>query len=167
MINQKGQAFSVFELMIAGVVAFAILMLLLQILPKDVTPNNDPLTSISTAINSVQPSGEGKTSPFVLNTGTSIAVEDIASKTSMDKGSFIFTMGAFTSEDKIETDGTYLRYVGAQKEKTIAAMIICKETNQSLLDSLSRLDSKYDTTSASEGCPEDGLVCCVIIPVKQ
>jgi len=169
MINQKGQAFSVFELMIAGVVAFAILMVLLPIIANIWNGTGaDPIPSISDSIKTVGTSGTLSTVPFVLKKDLSISSTNLASKTDLDKESFIFTMGEFTSEDKIETDGTYLKYLGPNGEKTISAIVVCEQTNSDLATSLGRMEaSKYDLSLASNGCARDGLLCCVIIPTRS
>jgi hypothetical protein len=169
MINQKGQAFSVFELMIAGVVAFAILMVLMQVIGGVLTGTDvAALSAISAAVSSASPSGQASAGSFILEKQIEIGVEDLASETDLDRESFIFTMGEFTAADSIDTDGTYLKYSGSQPKKKISATIICKQTNADLEAALGRIDSsKQDVSLASSGCPNDGIVCCVIIPTKS
>ena len=168
MINQKGQAFSVFELMIAGVVAFAILMVLMQVIGGVLTGTDvAALSAISAAVSSASPSGQAAAGSFILEKGLDVAVEDLASETDLDKESFIFTAGEFDPNvDGVETDGTYLRYSGSQPKKKIAATIICKQTNDDLITALSRVSDKQDVSLAESGCVNDGIVCCVIIPTK-
>jgi len=185
MINQKGQAFSVFELMIAGVVAFAILMVLMQVIGGVLTGTDvAALSAISAAVSSASPSGQANAGSFILEKGLAIGVEDLASETDLDRESFIFTLGEFGVVDGSTPDssisigsdpdvGTYLEYKGSQPKKKISAIVICKQTNEDLMDALGRIEAggKQDvsnvTTSSTPGCPNDGVVCCVIIPTKS
>ena len=169
LLNQRGQAFSVFELMIAGVVAFAILMVLMTVINSIVVGNDaDALTEISTAVETASPSGEVTTKTFVLQKDIAIDSPDLALNTDLDKESFIFVMGQFEDTDGIEVgEGDFLKYSGTSPKKRLAAKVICKQTNEDLSNALSRLDSsKYDLGSSDSGCAEDGIVCCVIIPIK-
>jgi len=154
--------------MIAGVVAFAILMVLMTVINSIVVGQDaEALTELATAVKNASPSGEETTKTFVLEKDTSIDWSDMANQTDLDKGSFIFTMGQLTDTDGIETDGTYLRYSGTSPKKRLMAKVICKQTNEDLANALDRLDSsKYDLGDAASGCEEDGIVCCVIIPMK-
>ena len=171
MINQKGQAFSVFELMIAGVVAFAILMVLMQVIGGVLTGTDvAALSALSAAVSSANPSGQANAGSFILEREVGIGVEDLASETDLDRDSFIFTMGEFTDVDSIDvgTDGTYLRYNGSQPKKKISAIVICKQTTEDISAALDRMDPKYNVSSSSLGsrCANNGIVCCVIIPTK-
>lgn len=185
MINQKGQAFSVFELMIAGVVAFAILMVLMQVIGGVLTgQDTDALSAISDAVKSANPSGEQPVANFVLKKGVSVDQSDLALATDLDADSFIFVLGAYgvdSGTNEIETDGTYLKYIGSQQKKKLAAIVVCKPTAAQVGSAVGRITaatatSTYDftTLSTEDGCVSDattkccpeGLVCCVIIPTK-
>ncbi len=171
MINQRGQAFSVFELMIAGVVAFAILMVLMQVIGGVLTgQDTDALSAISDAVKSANPSGEQPVSNFVLKKGVSVDQSDLALATDLDAESFIFELGAFGSSSEIETDGTYIKYIGSQQKKKLAALVICKPTQEQVDAAVGRIQSgastsDYELNNYSGKCPE-GLTCCVIIPTK-
>ncbi len=64
MLNNKGQAFSVFELMIAAIVAIAILFVLLPIVTNITTPTGDAVTIIGNALSSVSAGASTETSVF-------------------------------------------------------------------------------------------------------
>jgi len=175
MINQKGQAFSVFELMIAGVVAFAILMVLLQVI-GGITKgtDSDALTAISNAVSSASPSGQAFATPFILKKDVAVMVTNLASKTDLDKDSFIFTKGEFVSDtDEIEVaeDGTWMKYTGAKPQKKISAVVVCEQTNSDLSTALDMIEASTPTKDVAiakilPGCKNDGIVCCVIVPTK-
>jgi len=172
MINQKGQAFSVFELMIAGVVAFAILMVLMQVIGGILTgQDTDALSALSDAVKSASPSGQAYAGSFVLQKDLAVRVTNLASETDLDPSSFIFVSGEFASDATIEIadEGKGITYTGSSPKKKIAAMVICEQTSQDMSDALDALSngtngSKYDLTLNGE-CV-DGIVCCVIIPTK-
>lgn len=195
MVNQKGQAFSVFELMIAGVVAFAILMVLMQIIGGVLTgQDTDALDSISSKIKAVQPSGQDNTGNFVLKKGVTIDATDLASKTDLDEGSFVFLENELVPEVEVsftgESIGDYIKYTGSQQKHTLSAFVICKPTAQQLENTLARFgdddrdieltgsfqsSSGVDSSSDSSllrGADDDsgcinGLPCCAIIPMKR
>lgn len=172
MINQKGQAFSVFELMIAGVVAFAILMVLMQVIGGVLTgQDTDALTALSGAVDNASPSGQSYSGSFVLQKDLAVRATNLANETDLDKESFIFVPGEFASDPTINVENgdhiTYTSSTGALPTKKIAAIVICEQTNQDLADAISSMDSsKYDFTNADAGCANDGIVCCVIIPTR-
>jgi hypothetical protein len=171
MVNQKGQAFSVFELMIAGVVAFAILMVLMQVIGGVLTgQDTDALDALSDAVKSANPSGEQAVGNFVLKKGVSIDQSDLANATDLDLDSFIFEQGAFSDNEITVGDGTYIRYIGSQQRLTLAATVICKPTPEQMEAAIDRLSDDSSTSDFTLGnysdCPE-GLVCCVIIPKKR
>ena len=89
----------------------------------------------------------------------------------MSKDSFIFVQGSFAENEVGTGDGTYLKYYGPLSELEMGAVVICKQSNDQLFDALERFsdsaDTKdYDLSLAYNGCPVDGIVCCVIIPLK-
>ncbi len=165
MINQKGQAFSVFELMIAGVVAFAILMVLMQVIGGVLTgQDTDALSAISDAVKSANPSGEQPIGNFVLKKNTAIDQSDMALATDLDAESFIFVMGGLTATDIDVGDGTYIKYVGTQQKQTFAGIVICKPTPDGMSKALERLAAPLDGIDVT--CSEN-VVCCVVIPTKR
>ena len=175
MINQKGQAFSVFELMIAGVVAFAILMVLMQVIGGILTDQDtNALDALSNAVKSANPSGEERLPNFVLRKNASIDNSDLAMRTDLDEGSFIF----FTNDDLPDvesSDGTYFKYTGVQQKLTLSAVVICKPTGDQLSRAVSRwtddnpIDTAFDggDSDGDSSVCEKGLVCCAIIPLKR
>ncbi len=168
MLDNKGQAFSVFELMIAGVVAFAILIILLIVIGGiNINPYSDPKTVISNAIKSADPSGESTTQEFFLSKDESIDTSDLASETDLDVGALFFVMGQFKDTDPLEVGdaGEYVKYTGATQRK-MAAKVICKQTAEALSSSLERLGSTYNFSEPPESCA-DSSTCCAIVLLKK
>lgn len=172
-MNSRGQAFSVFELMIAGVVAFAILIILLMVIGGvSLTSSQDAKTVMANAISSVSPSGTTTTSEFTLKRNEEIASEDLIEKTGLDAQSMFFAKGQFGENsavivEAVPEDGSFIRYTGSIDLKA-RAKVVCKQTYDQVDTALTRYSSgtsgtayTFDTT-AEEYCG-DYQPCCVII----
>jgi Na+-transporting methylmalonyl-CoA/oxaloacetate decarboxylase gamma subunit len=184
--EKRAQAFSVFELMIAGVVAFAILIILLMVVGGvGTTAYSDAKTVIANAVKTASPSGEATTQDFVLKKTEGVDVSDLAVKTDLDEKSMFFAYGIFgandglqigndsaDSADSLTIAGTYLKYTGATQKK-LAAKVICKQTSASLSTALSRLNQgteTYNFPSASDtdnGLCEGAQPCCAIVLIRS
>ena len=175
MFNQRGQAFSVFELMIAAIVAVAILFVLLPILGGIITPTGDAKTNIGNTLASVRTGATADTPIFKLEKGTLIKSEHFTAK-GLDKCSINFDQGKFTSgvtvtNGEAETcNGSFL-YTGVGTVNA-RAKVICETTPTSLQDTVGKLEAansieapKYDYWTS---CGEDGDydVCCLVILQK-
>ena len=99
MINQRGQAFSVFELMIAAIVAIAILFVLLPIVNNITTPTGDARTTIGNALSATS-YGTSPTGVFQIAAGDTIRSSQLQDKA--DPCSFYFDAGKFT-ENRLTT----------------------------------------------------------------
>lgn len=166
MMNQRGQAFSVFELMIAGVVAFAILIILLMVI-NGVGTNaySDAKTVMSNALKTASPSGEALVGAFVLSKDESVDASDLSIKTDLDERSIYFALGQFDESDGVEVgDGSYVMYKGLTERK-MTAKAVCKQTAGALSLALERLNegsTTYDTGDPESHC-EDVQPCCAIV----
>ncbi|MFA5126367.1 MAG: hypothetical protein WC462_05195 [archaeon] len=173
MLGKKGQASSVFELMIAGVVAFAILIILLTIVFK-VDPDGGYSSArdvIGNSIKAASPSGQATIANFKLDKDGLIGVEDLAVKTSLDADSIFFLKGELGSNPAIEVSSStpgksYMKYSGTGI--TMSAMVLCKSTASALDESLPLLGDKYDftATTAMDYCG-DATPCCAVILKRQ
>ena len=178
MLNNRGQAFSVFELMIAGVVAFAILIILLSVISGVLfSTSNDPVTAIGTTLKTVSPSGQGLTEKFQVKSNGTILATNFATKTDLDASSIKFFVGqlqSYTTGSSLltvgETGGTngtkvsYVTWKGAQALNA-RAQVICGATGEDAAVSLGLLDStKYDYSSSDliAYC-QDAKPCCAVV----
>lgn len=82
-LNQSGQAFSVFKLLIAAIVAVVILSILLQILPDDFIPQGDPTDEASRQVESLiaKLGTPGRTADVTFKPGIPLVAATIATKT--------------------------------------------------------------------------------------
>ncbi len=107
LINQKGQAFSVFELLIAAIVAVAILFVLLPIVTSIVLPTGDAVTTISNAVSSTTNTST-ETQTFEIKAKQTILASAFSNK-GVDACAVFFTSKPFDAaqvETISENDGT-------------------------------------------------------------
>jgi len=176
MFNQRGQAFSVFELMIAAIVAVAILFVLLPILGGIITPTGDAKTNIGNTLASIRTGGTADTPIFKLEKGTLIKSEHFTSK-GLDKCSINFDRGKFSESvvtvangEESDCSGSFL-YTGVGTVNA-RAKVICETTPTSLQDTVNKLEGAgsiempqfdYWTSCGKDG---DYDVCCLVILQK-
>lgn len=170
MVNERGQAFSVFELMIAGVVAFAILIILLSVISGVIfNPTGNPKDAISTTLKTIGRSGSGLTDTFQIKSNTTLLASNFNDKTALDAQSIMFFSGQFKSNSLLTVDKTsngvsYVTWKGAQPLNA-RAQVICGATAQEASDAISILDSsKYDYSSSDlmSYCG-DAQPCCAVV----
>ncbi|MEI7960867.1 MAG: hypothetical protein WCI04_00880 [archaeon] len=173
MLNNKGQAFSVFELMIAGVVAFAILIILLSVISGVMfSTNNDPLNAIGTTLKTVAPSGQTLTDKFQVKSGVTVRATNFATKTDLDASSIMFFKGMFEDNDLLKVDvsdgsnGTKVSYMSwtGSTALTARAQVICGATAAEAVSALELLDSSFNVNASDLGnyCG-DAKPCCAIV----
>ncbi|NMA44838.1 MAG: hypothetical protein GX950_03455 [Candidatus Diapherotrites archaeon] len=94
MINSKGQAFSVFELLIAAIVAVTILFVLLPIIGGIIMPSGKALDEISKTITS-NSNGLQTTQAFTFEPRETIRASMLASKGGIDECAIFFDTSKF------------------------------------------------------------------------
>lgn len=177
MVNQKGQAFSVFELMIAGVVAFAILMVLMQVIGGVGTGTaQDAETALSDAIDATSGYSQKVANNFVIEKGAPVSNVSLALSTDYDPEQILFMDTAIEGitvtgdGDTGETVFRSLAYTGVRNNITISALVICMTNQEYMEKALGELDGDslgvtLDSAIYSS-CPAN-MTCCVIIPKKK
>ena len=92
--SAKGQAFSVFELMIAAIVAIAILFVLLPIIGGIITPTGNPVDAIGNALSSVPAGTSSDTQAFEVKRDQALNTQLFTNK-GIDPCSVYFDAKAF------------------------------------------------------------------------
>jgi hypothetical protein len=178
MVNQKGQAFSVFELMIAAIVAIAILFVLLPlVVPPDIGGNaND---EIGRSLATVEAGGFTRTQEFTLTPGEIVTSADFDDK-GFDASQIIFDGGELETatipkvESSIDDSGdiefSFVKSVSNTPSKA-KAMVYCSATGQLLESTISAAGVE---TSGGEGSfdaslctASDAQPCCAVILVRK
>lgn len=176
MFNQRGQAFSVFELMIAAIVAVAILFVLLPILSGIGGGNTVGAAkdAISNGLSSVKGGGSLTTQTFTLKKDDLLTSKSFSDK-GFDQHSILFAIDSRLENSFVDTgikgsdpdDYSSFHYTGSTS-LTVSARIICELTGTSLDDTLANdVDpSSYLTEGDGETlCGPDGdyQPCCMVI----
>ncbi len=188
-MNAKGQAFDVFKLLIAAVVAAAILLMLLSILNQDIfNPNQDPN---QIAIKAVKDLKNQRGSPQFLDNvtfknGATLIASAIADKSDglstnqvcvlkSDKAanSTNFTNPTSSAQGKI-AQGKIIKYIGSSAQKT-RLLVMCDRMSDMSSGkigynngSFSQLgfdtgDFALSTSSCWSGASDSTTVCLVAI----
>ena len=175
MINQRGQAFSVFQLLIAAIVAIAILGVLFSVM-QSVNPSfsGNATTEIKNALSTVKTGGQVDTQTFKLSKGDNISATAFEEVVPIDSIIFyIKTTGGLKVDStngfeiKTETAGDEefdeLSFSGANSV-TVKATVVCASTGARLDAAINDIDD-LDADSSDEIClnDEDITPCCAVI----
>lgn len=173
--DERGQAFSVFELMIAAIVAIAILAVLMSVLGGGLfNPTSNPVDSISAALSSASPTGQSNAQKFILDSReTIISSIDLANKSNLDRQSVVIFAGQLGDrvicESTDSTSGekyTYCKY-NRTTASSATAKIYCAITGNELIDKLNlALDSSswdMEEGTITEICGEEEFPCCAVL----
>lgn len=178
LINQKGQAFSVFELLIAAIVAVAILFVLLPIVTSIVLPTGDAVTTIGNAVSSTTNTST-ETQTFEIKAKQTILASAFSNK-GVDACAVFFTSKPFDNE-QVETvsnkdaelgDMQCTSYIVNRTNSAIKARatVVCETSVASLRANLETsgliesLDDDADLTALwDESTPDYTKVCAVFL----
>ncbi len=138
MFNQKGQAFSVFELMIAAIVAVAILFVLLPILGGiGGGGGTNASSAIANALASVEKGGTITSQEFTLQKGDTINSKQFEN---FDQHSVNFDVNPGFEGSGFEPVGDSSSYSGfiynGSTKLKVQAKVICETTGTSLAETL-------------------------------
>jgi len=170
MFNQKGQAFSVFELMIAAIVAVAILFVLLPILSGiqgggtiDAAKN-----TIANGLSSVKNGGAMTTQEFTLQKDDLLTSKMFSDK-GFDQHSIVFDVETPIQPNFEATIGdgySFFKY-NASTNITVVARVVCEITGDSLQQTLDGANIAYNNSPVdlcgAEGADEVYQPCCIVI----
>ena len=185
-MNQKGQAFSVFELMIAAIVAVAILFVLLPIISGGFSFNTTPKDAISNSLSAVKDGGQTTSQDFDLQPNQTLKSSQFTDD-GFDARSIIFAVeNQLYKANKMVVDNggdlefSYITYTGSTPQPA-KAVVICEQTGKSLEETISISTEKIktaingddeaigdsasdDTDTALALCGgEEYQPCCVVI----
>ena len=175
MINQKGQAFSVFELMIAAIVAIAILFVLLPLVaPPDIGGNAK--TEIASTLTNVETGAFARTQEFTLTQNEIVSSANFDEK-GFDATQIVFYGGEFEGvkvESGISTDNTFSYIKSTSNTPTKSrAMVYCSSTGAMLKSTLALVIEDETTAGAINGnidtlcIANDSQPCCAVILVRK
>ena len=175
-MNQKGQAFSVFELMIAAIVAVAILFVLLPIISGGFSFNTTPKDAISNSLSAVKEGGQTTSQDFALAPNQTLKSSQFTDD-GFDAHSIIFAVDAslfsagkitVANEGDYQNDGfSYITYTGSTAQP-VKAIVICEQTGESLDETIGistdKVKDAENADTAQDLCGTDEYQpCCVVI----
>ncbi len=110
----RGQAFEVFRLLIAAVVAGAILMVLLGILGGLTTPTQDPQEVAAQLVTKLSNNfgGTATSDPITFKKGSSIYLPAVAAKAALSRECVKGDVDSALSS-RFKVDGDYIKYEGS------------------------------------------------------
>ncbi|MBU2099867.1 hypothetical protein KKB11_01395 [Candidatus Micrarchaeota archaeon] len=174
-MNQKGQEFSVFKLLISAIVAIVILTLLLQILNViDIGVTTEPDKAAEDLLKSIDASSyqEKVSTQFDFKSEHSISAAALANKSGLDQDQICLGVEQGLIGFEEESSATLISYSGDSSVRVKLAGI-CGAQNQFDTEDLietttSKLKEKgIDFGSLDCACPQGSQKCCVIVLIKS
>ncbi|MFA5746251.1 MAG: hypothetical protein WCX82_00035 [archaeon] len=167
-LNNKGQASSTFQLLIAAVVALAILGVLLSILNVIPGPNADPSNATKTLLKTQvdSPGAEQCTTKVTFTRSVSrVATESITAETGLDPEQVYFdNPEGMTPPFELSENQQLLKYTSTTSKKVIMC-IICSNSIEHLNSAISE-NAKSTDDFGNVPEVEDGQTLCVVYPRK-
>lgn len=166
--DERGQAFSVFELMIAAIVAVAILFVLLPILGGlDTGATGGPRDAVSNSLSAVRTGGNQISTAFNLENGDSISSLDFI-RDGFDQRSIHFgyhvnldRMGDVFEVGELGEGGQIITYSGTTRLPA-RARVICQLTENLLEQALTAGRILNNYVEYGQRC-EEAQPCCLVL----
>jgi hypothetical protein len=165
--------------MISGVVAFAILIVLLIIIQGVIlNPGGDLPSTVGNAISTAQPSQTTTTRVFEIKPNEIYLVSAFRDRAGIDPDSMYFARGEF-SEDKYpdlvvdqtsESKYSYIKWNGTNNLRA-KALVVCQQTAKELVEALDIVKGDNDNLIIDEPTDpetycESARPCCAIILIR-
>lgn len=173
-MNNRGQAYSTFQLLIAAVIAMAILVILIPIIMQVMgiitsDPTDETKRMLSNAVDN--PSAIQYTPDVAFEPGDALSAQAITERTGIAKDQVC--MGALDFGDEDEEDdfevlkGEFshrILYHGSGT-KTVKIAIVCNVSFKDLDDDINdySLDDKIDMDACQDICEDRGTCCAVVL----
>jgi len=132
MLNQRGQEFSVFKLLISAIVAIVVLTLLLNILGiVNFNPNTDPSKSAVNLLTSMDSSQyqEKVSARIDFTKENSINAKSLAKEMGLDEEQICLAVQTDLESDGFSSNGKLIRYTGSNSVRVKLAGICAEGTD--------------------------------------
>ena len=171
-MNNSGQAYSAFKLLIAAIVAVAILAILIPILMNIVIPGNDIQTVTTQMIQKQKdmPGGLDTQGPVKFSPGTNLAPSALVGNSGLSADQICLHKGELADRTELEVVGNTIMHSGTSEVRT-SVSVTCNRSNV-LVNSINEMglfdsDIEFDGTVGVCNCPIDSdtatQLCCVVI----
>ncbi len=182
MLNEKGQAYSTFKLLIAAIVAMAILAILIPIIMQVMgLIKADPLEETKSMMSSkiAQPGALEHTKEVVFTPNYVLTASALSDRLPISKDQICMSTGEFTEDDGFEClncdedEQHRIRYNGST-EKTAQIAIVCNVDKDELLndidvyeDDLLEGDGDPDIEEACDAICSESAKCCALVLTRS
>ena len=174
MLNQRGQEFSVFKLLISAIVAIVVLTLLLNILGiVDFNPNTDPANAAENLLTSMDSSvyQEKVTARLDFTSENSINTAALAEATGLDREQICLLVEDDLSEFSSGTTANLINYTGSGTVRVKLAGICADQTDFADADFFDSYAPKL-ATKTFEDIPSTcnfatGQKACLLVLIKS
>jgi len=168
-MNRQGQAYSVFRLLIAAIVAVAILAILIPIILSIVVPGNEVQTVSKQLVQEMSPQpGAIKTSNSVIfRTESNLAPSALAAGSGLAADQICVHKGDFKDNDSLVVQGSTIMN-NSPTDLQVKVSVMCNASNQMMgaLEEMS-MELDFDGDAGECGCPLDSSTatqkCCIVV----
>ncbi len=167
-MNQEGQAFDVFKLLIAAIIAMSILFILVPIVMRasilfTKNPGDETKTLLSVMYDKKDSMQE--TDKVTFKKDTSLAKATLVGGTPLSKEQVCYHLGDFSdASNEWSSQGDLLIYRGSG-ERTVKIAVICTGGQEQLNSDIESYFPDYSALSDCE-CAESDQTCCAVIVRK-
>ena len=177
-MNENGQAYSTFKLLIAAIVAMAILAILIPIIMQvlgliKANPTDEATSLLSSLVDS--PGNISRTKEVIFEPGAALAASALSSKINIATDQICMSTGEFESDEDAlfewresdDGDEQRLLYNGNSEQQAKIA-IVCNNNLDSLLDDIDFYSIDYDEGNDLENacsaiCADRGKCCAIVL----
>lgn len=173
-MQEKGQAYSVFKLLIAAIVAMAILGILVPIIMQVMgIITKDPIAETKTLISDLvnNPGTLRHTDAVTFQPNTALSADSLVEKTPLSPEQVCFSKGAFEDTEFFQEIGSpvdKLLYTGGS-DRTVKIAVLCQRGLGKLEEDMDAYataqDAEYLRAALLESCEcaEATQTCCAVI----
>lgn len=167
-MDEGGQAFSAFQLLISAVVAVAILGILMAILGMINPPTQNPTEAAKSLLQGLvnAPGTLQETAPVIFAQNTTISSEALVTAVNLDPSQACLDLGEYEDDERFKllqgSGGEVIQWTGVSERKAKIA-IVCAMSGPNLED---YVDNVYDDSLTEPDppcdCYSEGGRCCLI-----
>ncbi len=163
-MDSRGQAYSVFKLLIAAIVAVAVLYILLNIIIRVIPPGNNVQDVAAQMIGKQkdQPGQIDTSTSVTFGAGTSLASKALVGSSGLTKEQICLHKGDYVDNETLQVQGSTIMNAGTQNV-TLKARVACDNSNE-LLETITPIEGElYFDTPETAGPESEGVCACDIV----
>lgn len=172
-MDNRGQAFSAFQLLISAVVAVAILAIIMSILGLIPRPSQDPTQAVGSVLQNVvnSPGTLLETTSVIFSKNTTIASETLATGVGLDPSQICLDRGEYENEASFKLLGgdsgnQVLQWAGTNERQAKIA-VLCALTGPNLEEYINTYEETLKPAdTGSCGCLGEEGRCCLVMLKK-